>query len=105
MRLIDADVVQEHLNELMNDEYCDTDFKKACFGISIYIDTVPTIEPDPVKSGKWITNKRFPHEPQKIFVCSECGGFVELPQFAWECYYDYCPGCGAKMHKGDGNKN
>ncbi len=40
---------------------------------------------------------------KKIFWCSECRCTVELPHYAWNCYYDYCPNCGAKMEGSDEN--
>ncbi len=90
MRPIDADVVQEHLNELMNNEYCDPDFKKACFGLSVYLDDVPTLEVEPVKHGKWI---RYNGEN----ICSECHRCNFTMTF-------YCPHCGAKMEGDDENE-
>ncbi len=91
MRLIDADVVQKHLNGLMNNEHCDPDFKKACFGISIYLDDVPTIEAEPVEHSKWISLNNSSHK-----FCVSCGvGFNIL--FYKKNDYRFCPYCGVKM--------
>lgn len=87
MRPIDAEVVEAHLNDVINDKFVDADFKKACWGISIYLDTVPTIEAETVKHSKWI---KFPG----VIECSICGGWIGKEHTFG---YKYCPHCGAKM--------
>lgn len=37
------------------------------------------------------------NSPEKLFTCSKCKGLIELPHYAFECYYKYCPNCGAKI--------
>lgn len=52
----------------------------------------------PVKGGIWIT--AHPVDRSKEFKCTACQGLVEIPVFAKECYYDFCPNCGARMKRG-----
>lgn len=59
---------------------------------------VPSVQP---KTGRW--------EPLfgtigKVFKCSECSATVTVAYecFKDDCYYDYCPYCGAKM---EGKRN
>lgn len=85
MRLIDADCVKSKLN------------KSALGGHLHYyvcgvIDDAPTVDAEPVKYGRWIT------DDSKIYLrhkCSECGNEVILK-------YPYCENCGAKMDLKDG---
>ena len=55
-----------------------------------------------VKHGEWIPDKV--NEPTKFFYCSECKGLIQLSHYAYKCYYNYCPTCGAKMDGGDKNE-
>lgn len=87
MRLIDAEVLQKHLDDVMHDELCDPDHKKACFAISIYVDGMPTIAAEPVRHGEWVYSEYdIPH-------CSECGKEPKEISLV-------CPRCGAKMDGG-----
>ena len=55
---------------------------------------------DSVKHGNWITGKT-DILPTRLFTCSECRGLVEIAHYAYKCYYNYCPNCGAKMNGSD----
>lgn len=51
----------------------------------------------PVLSGKWInvdTSKESKH-----WKCSCCNGLVETAHYCYDCYYEFCPNCGAEMKK------
>ncbi len=101
MRLIDAD-------ELIRIPRKD----KAVIGsladikdIEDIVNTVPTIEAEPVKHGKWIKDgSEYPIE----LHCSVCGEDAVCERNSWgdpELYFrsDYCPNCGAKMDGGNEN--
>lgn len=60
-----------------------------------YIDNADKIEVQPVVHAKWVTHN--PKNPSKTFHCSNCLGVVEIPHYAYDCYYKYCPNCGARM--------
>lgn len=53
------------------------------------------------KKAVWLTKKE--GEPTKLFYCSECGGLIELSRYAYKCYYNYCPTCGAEMNRYENN--
>ena len=59
------------------------------------IDSMPTIDVEPVRHGKWIDEGRyadfFPHHAWR---CSECGKYVIEIDVPW---YKFCPECGARM--------
>lgn len=93
MRLIDADKVQEHLNNVMNNDLCDPDFKKACFGLSIYLDTVPTEKEQSAKQGMWLDYYRT--EVQ----CPFCKEHYSDEIFLMGDKINRCPNCGAKLNE------
>ena len=51
--------------------------------------------------GVWIASH--PVETAKEWKCTACQNIVLLPEWTNQCYYKYCPNCGAKMN--EGNKN
>lgn len=93
---IDKETVLKHFDEVMNNEFCDADFKKAALGFSIYVSRLATADVAPIRHGHWVSEYdcgyTTPH-------CSECG---ETALTKEETSYDYvyssyCPRCGAKM--------
>lgn len=74
---------------------------QCMMSLSIYIDWLFDVEAIPIKHGNWITNDAY--KPTKIFSCSECKGLIQLGHYAYKCYYNYCPNCGAKMDGGENN--
>ena len=52
----------------------------------------------PVKHGHW---KAHGSLPTNQWSCSECRGLVEVSHYCNECYYDFCPNCGARMDGDD----
>ena len=96
---IDKETVLKHFDEVMNNEFCDADFKKAALGFSIYVSRLAAADVAPVKHGHWVSEYDCgyitPH-------CSECG---ETALTKEETSYDYvyssyCPHCGAKNGRG-----
>ena len=88
MRLIDADALK---TAFPCGEYVRTESVRAT------IDSMPTIDAEPVRHGKWIEHhKPYTWMGYTYWSCSECG---------FECGYEkditirtkYCPHCGAKM--------
>ena len=69
--------------------YCEN---RHCGSVPIeYIKQMPTIEAEPVRTGRWIrTSEPCAHTP--VQHCSECGCNVNFD-------FLYCPDCGAKMAK------
>ena len=57
------------------------------------VNDIPTADVQSVKHGEWIANVT---QPTKHWSCSECRGLVEVSHYCNECYYDFCPNCGAK---------
>ena len=49
-----------------------------------------------VRHGKWIYTSRSPEWAD--CKCSECG-YTDSFANVMECFYNYCPECGAKMDK------
>lgn len=52
------------------------------------------IDSEPVKHGKWIGQP-----PTKHWLCSKCNSITTTAHYCWNCYFEYCPYCGAKMDK------
>ena len=95
MRLIDADALIEKLQEAVAHK----GMGAAIAGILIrYIEKLPTIEAEPVRHGRWISEK-CNHKPYRIknpekwviYKCSVCGYSNGRKQ------NNYCPNCWAKM--------
>lgn len=97
MKLIDADALREYLHVK---EECDEDcvyYNKDCGCIDITlrdiceaIDEIPTIDAEPMKRGKWTTERTLEHDGE--WYCSVC----EYTPVVFEDR-QYCPNCGAKM--------
>lgn len=87
MRLIDADALFEvlGLDQYNNAEGMTSDEE----WIADAIMSVPTIEAEPVRRGKWI------REPNCWYRCAVCGD--HYPSIADNMKYNYCPNCGADM--------
>lgn len=92
MRLIDADVLQDGIEEWI-DTVGNVTIGK---GLSYYgelqgcIEECPTIDAEPVRHGRWI------EKPFLLGIsnfCSLCGENYGMPHGKFK----YCPNCGAKM--------
>lgn len=60
------------------------------------INSEPTADVQEVRHGKWVYTSRSPEWAD--CKCSECG-YTDLFSNDMECFYNYCPECGAKMDK------
>ena len=92
---IEKETVLKHFDEVMNNEFCDADFKKAVLGFSIYVSRLAAADVAPVKHGHWIYENFYTH-------CSVCGKMAIYDKYGQEVESDYCPRCGAKMDGGEG---
>ena len=93
-RYIDADALLKELhkekeeNEKARMVLIDDDFETL-------IKDAPTVEPEPVRHGKW---EQTEVDGGKIYVCSECSEAIYKSTFEENVHY-YCNNCGAKMDK------
>ena len=66
------------------------------------VDAIPAADVVPVRHGRWID--AYPDiEPNPMFmygICSECGFEQGISK-----YLNYCPNCGSKMDRCDGNSD
>lgn len=103
MRLIDADILVEHLRDqrLKQTGVYTTGFNNAT-NIAISLvrnpDACPTIEAKPVVRGRQEKSKESDEWYGKYFTCLEC----HTRTMAIDLHFDlieptYCPNCGAKM--------
>jgi hypothetical protein len=87
MRLINADILKAEFTENFVEEY-----PKPL--IMALIDSVPTVDAEPVKHGVWRRGENFGGEFRDCSVCNVRHYKV--------LFWKYCPNCGAKM---DGESN
>ena len=103
MRLIDADALNFALCvKCANGEICDTCKETGC-GVVEIVDSMPTIEAEPVRHGRWILCKD---------QTGVDNGNDNFAYFCSYCHYQdvhstradvkYCWNCGARM---DGDKD
>lgn len=95
MRPIDADALKPDMKTFLSaysEELISSYSQKV-------IDNAPTLDVKTVRHGTW--NPDVTGTPTKNWCCSECRGLVTVANFCNDCYYNYCPNCGAKMHKKD----
>lgn len=105
MRLIDADALEKRMccqcNDECSGEPCEPD---ECFVLGVLRDA-PTIEPEPVRRGRWNVQEDDFYTGLTVITCSECGGewcfedICDVEQLNYRC----CPGCGARMEIGGQN--
>ena len=101
MRLIDADALLNEWNgyltlmKSIDDGVYPVDFR----AVLTVLKTVPTIEVEPVKHGRWI------NDGGGDWYCSACKAYHTFDAYGDvhpvdDCWYYYCPNCGAKMTGG-----
>lgn len=92
MRLVDADNLKNILSEKIKTT---TSYltKRALRLFIDLLDTMPTIEAEPVKHGKWLEVEP---ESDIDFYCSLCETEIST-NWDYQGSFDYCPECGAKM--------
>lgn len=100
MRLIDADALIEKTDCLFKDlnsteDYMGIGYNHGVGDCIAIAKNIPTIEAEPVKTGKWI------EVPQEFFApsykCSVCGEPPIVDLYSDWVFSNYCPNCGAKM--------
>ena len=90
---IDKETVLKHFDEVMNNEFCDADFKKAALGFSVYVSRLAAADVAPVKHGHWVKEKSDVLIHWHCSVCKNCY-YLDEPNA------NYCPNCGAKNGRG-----
>ena len=96
MRLIDADALQRHkqLEAFGNGQYEDVEI---VYGNDI--DNAPTVEAEPVKHGKWLSDGI---DKWRCSVCGTGNNYAyDWSVIGTKLQDEYCPKCGARM---DGEK-
>ncbi len=108
VRLIDANALKKAFCD-----WCDSSDSansdivcgKSCATLDLF-DSMPTIEAEPVRHGRWIEcdYKHMEHgmietEPKAGLCCSECRTGFQKKKMT---YKQYCPACGAKMYADGG---
>lgn len=71
-------------------------FRTAISCAESYVRTMPSAGP---KKGQWLPDNRNYYEER--FVCSVCRKSYEVDTCMGEPTWDFCPGCGADMRKGE----
>ena len=93
---IDKETVLKHFDEVMNNEFCDADFKKAALGFSIYVSRLDAADVAPVKHGHF---RRLTFSNDTI-ICSECKMAYNIFETNGAENFNFCPHCGAKIMDG-----
>ena len=57
----------------------------------------PSADVAPVRHGRW------EWDTEDIYRCSNCAEKSHVKEVMGHPEWDYCPNCGAKMNRGDGN--
>ena len=102
MRPIDADALKAKFCNHCDERDCKPDATDTVYGcvIADTIDSMPTIEVEPVKHGEWIFQGRRDEDGRNIYRCSGCNfevGVFPCNFISWRTHEKYCPGCGARM--------
>ena len=97
MRLIDADLLTERLNNAIE---CGRRVDMPTLeleAVLVNVQNAPSIDIEP-KRGEWIAKTENYHSH---WVCSECGGWALLEYNEQMCLSNFCPNCGADMRGKD----
>lgn len=95
---VDKETVLKHFDEVMNNEFCDADFKKAALGFSIYVSRLAAADVAPIRHGRWETISD--SDMSKTVMCSVCNKMFYFTKKRAQLNIDkmpHCPNCGAKM--------
>ena len=93
-KMISADRLKIRFgNEMLKVKIGDNDDAENV--LSDVLDSIPTVDVQPVQHGKWIEQE----DPYiNTYECSNCGRWFTLDYGTpKENNYSYCPNCGAKM--------
>lgn len=101
MRLIDADSLMKKVCEGCPRNDCTPDATDTVYGCMFAdsIDSMPTIEAEPVRHGRWIALEGWFNK--SIVKCSVCGNTLDMDGVnAGRGDANFCPNCGARMYGG-----
>lgn len=89
MRLVDADKLKAEFTGNFQNEY-------GIAQVKAIIDTMPTIDAEPVRHGRWLTwEDRFPGKITK--KKNNLGVFCSACRLHADNKSAFCPNCGARM--------
>lgn len=95
VRLIDADELIDVLNSQdLADWLSEQEEYTPASIVEHALETLPTVDAEPVRHGKWIFGTTLGHSWMK---CSECC----VSQNGQTATFTYCPNCGARMVGGE----
>jgi rubrerythrin len=95
-RLIDADVVIKHIEEyweMVKRGKPSRGMTAVMQSIKTIVNSLPTIDAEPVRHGKWVESDEYDEFSGRLYRCSNCNTFVIGDMD------NYCPFCGARMDK------
>ena len=95
MRLINADVLKQHIDKLP--ALPDGNFAGNHSALKALINMQPTVDAVPVVYGHWKEDTG----GYGFWLCSHCGFVSEAS--AADLLYRYCPHCGARMDVKEGD--
>lgn len=89
MKVITRELALSHpfANGKYDHEHANIDFILGHECYKEWLETLPTVDVEEVRHGKWIPCEMQPHH-----ICSVCGHWFSLYDIV-----NYCPNCGAKM--------
>ena len=94
-RLIDADDMVKSLMDMnfYDDEgHTIHDYEDRLAIVKSFVDSVPTVEAQPVQHGRWIRD-------EFGAWCNACGSYAYRDKFDQPWESPYCPNCGARMEE------
>ena len=93
-RYIDADITDEEVCDRVQQISHNADVFMA---VRKVLETMPTIEAEPIRHGRWTKNFEDTRGYTMSFACSNCGMDTATPYAMKKMDFEYCPNCGAKM--------
>lgn len=107
MRLIDGDEAIEKVQDIepiFIFKVSEVIATQRTSDVIAMLENAPTIEAEPVKTGKWISREvdhteHMVADGTQTAKCSVCGKYHTTPYLYFFKDYAYCPNCGARMEE------